>query len=82
MHAQLRYAAVNGPDARCGAQHGSHRATTPAIISDLEYLQLWIHCAGTDITVYTALQDSCRDSVGSHMRIRVCRNRRTHVESR
>lgn len=67
MHAQLRDPAVNCPNTRCRAQHGSHGTSTPAIIPNLEDLQLRIRHANADIAVDAALQDSGRHGVGRHV---------------
>ena len=57
VHAELRDSAVNGADARGGAEHRSHGATAAAVVADLEDLEFRVLSANTDIAVDAALQN-------------------------
>lgn len=67
MHTQLRNPTINRPDPRLRAQHGSHRAPTPAIVSNLEDLEFRVLRAGTDIAVDAPLEDGGGHGVGRHV---------------
>lgn len=81
VHTQLWNATVNRPDTRCCTQHRSYCTSTPTVITNLEDLELRILFADPNIFSDTAVQDGCRDKVGSHVAIGIGRDGGADVEA-
>lgn len=82
MHAQLRNAAVNSPDACRCREHRAYCASAPAVVADLENLQLGVLLARANVGVDAALKNGGANGISSHVRVRICRDSRSNVQAR
>jgi hypothetical protein len=81
VHAELRNAAVNGADARGGAEHGAYGTAAAAVVADLEHLELGVLHANANVAVDAALQNGGRHGIRRHVGVGVGRDGRTDVQA-
>jgi hypothetical protein len=81
MHAQLRNPTVDRTNTRSSTEHGSDRASTPRIITDLEDLEFGVLLADANVLFHTTMEEGSGDGVGSHVSVRVSRYSWADVET-